>query len=244
MAGKGPRHEAKEGYRLKEGHYSKDGSRRPNSPGPPRLSGFGRPSSSRLDIDGPVSSMGHPFGGPSPPMMIEQKLAIQHAEIQRLLGENQRLAVTHIALRQELTAAQQEIMHSHQSRAFGDTEKEQRFTITQVALRQELAEAKQEINRLQEAMGSVQIEKDQHIRMNLERMAKMEAELKAAEALKANFEQLRYERDELAARADHLTAEMKRLPMKEQEIATLKGEVDDLRQRHQQARYMLHAVEI
>ena len=236
MAGKGPRHEAKDGHRPKEGHYSKDGPRRPTSPGPPHMSGFGRPSSSRLDLDGPVSNIGHPFSAQTPPMMIEQKLAIQHAEIQRLLGENQRLAVTHVALRQELTAAQQEIMRSYQSRSFGDTEKEQRFTITQVALRQELADAKQEINRLQEALGAIQSEKDQHIRMTAERGAQMEAELKATESLKANFEKLRYERDELVARADHLTAEMKRLPIKDQEIASLKSEVDDLRQRHQQAR--------
>lgn len=44
-----------------------------------------------------------------PPMLIEQKLATQHAEIQRLLSENQRLAATHVSLRQEIVTMQQEL---------------------------------------------------------------------------------------------------------------------------------------
>nr|XP_024402268.1 protein FLX-like 3 [Physcomitrium patens] len=40
---------------------------------------------------------------------MEQKVTTQHSEIQKLLTENQQIAVTHVALRQELAAAQQEI---------------------------------------------------------------------------------------------------------------------------------------
>jgi chromosome segregation ATPase len=174
-------------------------------------------------------------------MIIEQKLAMQHAEIQRLLGENQRLAVAHVVLRQEFSAAQQELMRVHQNGRFGDPEKEQRFAITQVALRQELADAKQEVNRLQEAIGTIQREKDEHIQMTVERRGQIEAELKAAESLKADFEKLRYEKDELVTRVDHLTEDVKKLPAKDQEIASLKSEIDELRQRHQQARYVLHS---
>lgn len=236
MAGKGPRHDSKDGHHSKESYHSKDGSRRAASPGPPpSVSGSVRPSSSKLNSDAPPSIVG-PVGAQTPPMVIEQRLAAQHAEIQRLLGENQRLAVTHVALRQELAAAQQEILRLHQSRSFGDTEKEQRFTITQVALRQELADAKQEVSRLQEAIAAIQAEKDQHIRATVERGAHMEAELKSTESLKGDFEKMRYEREELAARVEHLTGEVRRLPVKDQEIASLKSEVDELRQRHQQAR--------
>ena len=237
MAGKGPRYQSKDGYHRKESHHSKDGPRRGASPGRPPVSGSFHASSSKLDHDGSRSMLGPPLGGQTPPIMIEQKLAMQHAEIQRLLGENQRLAVTHVALRQEFSAAQQEIMRLRQSRPFSDPEKEQRFTITQVALRQELADAKQEVNRLQEAIGSIQSEKDEHIRMTVERGAQIEAELKAAESLKPKFDKLRYERDELVARVDHLSGEVKKLPQKDQEIAALKSEIDELRQRHQQARY-------
>ena len=56
-------------------------------------------------------SMGGSAGmsGGSMPGMLEQKLQSQHMEIQGLLSENQRLAATHVALRQELAAAQQEM---------------------------------------------------------------------------------------------------------------------------------------
>jgi hypothetical protein len=41
--------------------------------------------------------------------MLEQKMQSQHEELQSLLAANQRLAATHVALRQELAAAQQEM---------------------------------------------------------------------------------------------------------------------------------------
>lgn len=48
---------------------------------------------------------------PGLPPIIEQKLATQHAELQRLVSENQHLAASHGALRQELAAMQQEMQH-------------------------------------------------------------------------------------------------------------------------------------
>ncbi|KAG9448694.1 hypothetical protein H6P81_008659 [Aristolochia fimbriata] len=80
------------------------------------------PSHVRLPPPGPAL-MHHPehFGpglhtlpGPMhfdvlPPEVLEQKLAAQHFEMQRLASENQRLAMTHSALRQELAGAQQEL---------------------------------------------------------------------------------------------------------------------------------------
>lgn len=235
MAGRGPRHYLKEGPQSRDGHHAKEGARLASSPDPPPIPGPTRPPSSRLDPEIPPPIMG-PHGLQTPPVGIDQKLAAQHAEIQRLLGENQRLAVTHVALRQELAAAQQEIMRLQQSRTANDTEKEQRLTITQVALRQELADSKEEVNRLQEAMTAIRAEKDQQVRANFEKATRMEAELKATESLKGDFEKLRFERDELGARVEHLSAEVRKLPVKDQEMASLKREVDELRQRHQQAR--------
>ncbi|GFY96675.1 hypothetical protein Acr_11g0009810 [Actinidia rufa] len=46
---------------------------------------------------------------PTHPAIIKEQLAAQHQEIQGLLGDNQRLAATHVALKQELEAAQHEL---------------------------------------------------------------------------------------------------------------------------------------
>eukprot|EP00250_Pteridium_aquilinum_P009926 c19033_g1_i1 orf=159-1883(+) len=235
MAGRGPRHYPKESPQSRDGHYMKEGARRAISPDPTPLPGPAHPPGMRLDLEGPPNLMG-PHGLQNPPLAVEQKLAAQHAEIQRLIGENQRLAVTHVALRQELAAAQQEIMRLQQSRPVNDTEKEQRLNITQVALRQELADSKQEVNKLQEVLVAIRAEKDQHLRAAMDKSARMEAELKATEAMKVDFEKLRFEREELAARVDHLAGEVKKIPVKDQEISSLKREVDELLQRHQQAR--------
>ncbi|RWR73967.1 protein FLX-like protein 4 isoform X1 [Cinnamomum micranthum f. kanehirae] len=51
----------------------------------------------------------HPFEPLPPPELLENKMAVQAAEIERLIRENQRLASTHVALREELVAIQQEM---------------------------------------------------------------------------------------------------------------------------------------
>ncbi|KAA8530522.1 hypothetical protein F0562_005231 [Nyssa sinensis] len=54
-----------------------------------------------------------PFDMLPPPEVMEQKLAAQHVELQKLATENQRLAATHGTLRQELAAAQHELQIVH-----------------------------------------------------------------------------------------------------------------------------------
>ncbi|KAI3466014.1 hypothetical protein Pfo_022677 [Paulownia fortunei] len=46
------------------------------------------------------------------PVIIEERLAAQHDDIQALLVDNQRLAATHVALRQELEVAQYELQRA------------------------------------------------------------------------------------------------------------------------------------
>ncbi|MCO5566835.1 hypothetical protein L7F22_020517 [Adiantum nelumboides] len=233
MAGRGPRHYPKESPHSRDAHHVKEGPLHALSPNPPSASQLAHQS--RLDLEAPPNLMGS-HGLSTPPVPLEQKMAAQQAEIQRLVGENQRLAVTHVALRQELAAAQQEIMRLQQNRSANDTEKEQRLNITQVALRQELADSKQEVNKLQETLAAIHAEKDQHLCASMEKSARLEAELKGMEALKVNFDKVRFDREDLIARVEHLSAELKKLPVMDQEIITLRREVDELRQRHQQAR--------
>ncbi|XP_057954271.1 protein FLX-like 1 [Malania oleifera] len=45
------------------------------------------------------------------PAIIEERIAAGHREIQSLLIDNQRLAATHVALKQELAVAQQDLRH-------------------------------------------------------------------------------------------------------------------------------------
>jgi len=70
--------------------------RRPHPPGPGML---------HHEPPGPIMHHGlppGPFDLMPPPQVMEQKLASQHGEMQRLATENQRLAATHGVLRQEL----------------------------------------------------------------------------------------------------------------------------------------------
>lgn len=69
------------------------------------------------------------FGmGPRPlppyPAIIEEPLAAQHQDIQGLLGDNQRLAATHVALMQELEATQQEHQRTNHFARSVHTEKD------------------------------------------------------------------------------------------------------------------------
>jgi chromosome segregation ATPase len=55
---------------------------------------------------------------PPHPAIIEEHLAVQHQDIQGLLIDNQRLAATHVALKQELEAVQHELQRTdHVARA-------------------------------------------------------------------------------------------------------------------------------
>lgn len=68
-----------------------------------------------------------PLGGPldiPPHIILEDKLAAQHAELKRLSVDNQRLAATHIALRQELATAQEEVQRLRQVAANAQVEDE------------------------------------------------------------------------------------------------------------------------
>ncbi|XP_065854677.1 protein FLX-like 2 [Euphorbia lathyris] len=141
------------------------------------------------------------------PEILEQKLAAQHVEIQRLATENQRLAATHGTLRQELAAAQHELqmLHTH--------------------------------------IGIIKSEREQQMRGLLDRIAKMENELKAAEPLRSELQQAREEADklvvarqELMSKAHQLTQDLHRAHTDVQQIPVLMSELEGLRQEYQRCR--------
>lgn len=148
-----------------------------------------------------------PFDLMPPPQVMEQKLASQHGEMQRLATENQRLAATHGVLRQELAGAQHELqmLHAH--------------------------------------VGSLKAEREQQMRGVIDKIAKMEAELKAAEPLKMEIQQARGEaqnlvvvREELISKAQHLSQEIQRVHVDVQQIPALMTELECLRQEYQHCR--------
>eukprot|EP01018_Ginkgo_biloba_P001031 Gb_37373 [translate_table: standard] len=153
-----------------------------------------------------------PFGrGPGPlpphPALIEEKLAAQHQEIQGLLVENQRLAATHVALRQEVAAAQQELQH------------------------------------LNHVAANMQADKEHQLRELFDKSMKLEADLRAAEPLKAELMQLRADaqkfsavRQELTAQVQALTQELTRARGDTQQVPALRAEIDSLHQELQRAR--------
>ncbi|KAF8409166.1 hypothetical protein HHK36_005240 [Tetracentron sinense] len=152
------------------------------------------------------------FGrGPRPlpphPAIIEEHLAAQHQEIQGLLIDNQRLAATHVALKQELEAAQHELQ------------------------------------RMAHIAGSIHAENDIQMREVYEKSMKMEADLRAGEAMRAELLQvgadirkLNAARQELTGQVQAYTQDLTRATGDLQQVPALKGEIESMKQELQRAR--------
>ncbi|XP_038996367.1 protein FLX-like 2 isoform X2 [Hibiscus syriacus] len=138
-----------------------------------------------------------------PPEIMEQKLAAQHVEMQKLGTENQRIAATHGTLRQELAAAQHELQILHAQ------------------------------------IGAVTSEREQQMKSLTDKIAKMEAELKAAEPVKTELQQAHSEaqnlvlaREELLSKVHQLNQEVQRAHVDVQQIPALMAELESLRQEY------------
>lgn len=148
-----------------------------------------------------------PFDLLPPPEVMEQKLASQHVDMQRLATENQRLAATHGTLRQELAAAQHELQILHAQ------------------------------------IGAVKAEREQQMRSLVDKIAKMETDLQAAEPLKLELQQARTEaqnlvvsRQELISNRQQLTQDLQRAHADVQQVPALISELEGLRQEFQYCR--------
>ena len=142
-----------------------------------------------------------------PPQLMEQKLATQHGEMQRLAIENQRLAATHGNLRQELAAAQHELQMLHSQIGSIKSEGEQRMS----GLADKVAKMEAEL-RKSEAL-------------------KMEMQEARGEA-----RGLVVAREELMSKVHQLTQEIQKSRGEVQQVPALMSELDGLRQEYQQCR--------
>ncbi|KAG0481558.1 hypothetical protein HPP92_012416 [Vanilla planifolia] len=139
---------------------------------------------------------------PLPPPMIEERIAAQHHEIQGLLLDNQRLAATHVALKQEVSAAQHELTRF--SHAAGALEAENDIELRKaydklMKMEAELREVEAMKAELIQVCGDVQklnaVRQDltAQVQMMTQDLARASAELQQAPAMKAEIEALKQE---------------------------------------------------
>ncbi|KAF3781814.1 FLX-like 1 protein [Nymphaea thermarum] len=133
--------------------------------------------------------------------LAEERLAAQHREIQALLLDNQRLAATHVALKQELSAAQQELRRASHlaaaSRAEGEARSQELFEKT-IGMEAELR-----------ALDNLRAEMQQ---------------------VRADVQKLHSSRQELDAQADRLTQDLARARADVQQVSAIRAEVETMHQ--------------
>lgn len=172
-------------------------------PGP----SIAHPETLGLGIPPPAQGAFHPFSMLTPPEVMEQKLAAQHGEMQRLAIENQRLAATHGTLRQELAAAQHELQMLHGQIGSMKSEREQRMR----GLVEKVAKMEAEL------------QKAEAVRLELQQA-------------RAEAQNLVVARDDLMSKVHQLTQDLQKARIDVQQIPALMSELENLRQEYQHCR--------
>lgn len=142
-----------------------------------------------------------------PPEVMEQKLAVQHVDMQALAAENQRLASTHATLRQELAAAQHELqmLHGH--------------------IEEMRSQKEQQTKGLTDKIARIEDE--------LQAAEPIKVELQQA---RAEAQSLVTTRQDLISKVAQLTQELQRSHSDVQQIPLLLSELDSLRREYQHCR--------
>ncbi|PKU61115.1 protein FLX-like 1 [Dendrobium catenatum] len=119
----------------------------------------------------------------------------------------------------------------------------QGLTATHVTLEQELAAVHHELHRVSHAAGSMQAERDAEFREVYDNSMKMNAELSAADAMRAELmhvqgeiEKLNVERKDLTAKVQMLTQDMERASAELQRALAIKAEIEAMKQEVQRTR--------
>ncbi|EOY31569.1 Uncharacterized protein TCM_038495 isoform 1 [Theobroma cacao] len=161
---------------------------------------------------GSLAGSGHPAAhwameSLPPPELLESKIASQAAEIERLAGDNHKLATTHVALREDLVAT------------------------------------RYEAQKLKEHIRSIQTESDIQIRVLLEKIAKLEADIRVGESVKKELQEANIEaqnlvkaRQELIAQIQQASQELQKTHADVNSLPELHSELAGLRKEHQRLR--------
>ncbi|KAF0935505.1 hypothetical protein E2562_034296 [Oryza meyeriana var. granulata] len=118
-----------------------------------------------------------------------------------------------------------------------------RLAMSHESLRKELAAAQQELQRLQAQGQAAKVSEEQEMRGLLEKVAKMEADLKASDSVKQELQQAHAEaqslvvvRQQLAADTQKLSKDLQRNLGEAQQLPALMAERDAARQEYQHLR--------
>lgn len=119
----------------------------------------------------------------------------------------------------------------------------QRLASTHVALRQDLVATQQDIQKLRAHIGSIQTESDIQIRILLDKIAKMEVNIKAGENMKKDLQRSHTEaralvatRQELIGQIEKANQELEKVRAQVEKLPEMRVELDRLRQEHQKLR--------
>ena len=149
-----------------------------------------------------------PFDMLPPPEVMEQKLAAQHIDMQKLATENQKLAATHGSLRHELAAAQHELqmLRSHMGAVESDSEHQARSLKDRIA----------------------------RMEADLKSAEPLKVELQKA---RAEAQELFGARQELLSKVQDMTQDLQKAHADMQQFPSLLSELENLRHEYQHCRY-------
>ncbi|XWS10187.1 hypothetical protein CRYUN_Cryun39dG0053900 [Craigia yunnanensis] len=176
---------------------------------PPYASGLGPkpPHLALLDEIREIQFGLGPRGLSSHPAIFEERLAAQLQEIQGLLADNQRLAATHVALKQELEAAQHE--------------------------RQRMAHYADWLRVEKDVQMREMYEKSVRLEVDLRGMEAMQSELVK---VNADVKQLNAVRQDLTGQVQVMSQDLARYTGELQQAPALKAEIENVKQELQRAR--------
>ncbi|XP_072951485.1 protein FLX-like 1 isoform X1 [Typha angustifolia] len=144
--------------------------------------------------------------------IMEERLAAQFQEIQALLVDNQRLAATHVALKQELSAAQHEFRRVSHGFAAAQADKDL-----------EIREAYEKAMKVESELRAVEGMRTELIQVH------------------GDIQKLNAARQELTSQTQALTQELSRGSADLQQVPAIKAEIETMKQEVQRVRAAIEA---
>ncbi|XP_020592006.1 protein FLX-like 1 [Phalaenopsis equestris] len=137
-----------------------------------------------------------------PSLLIDERFAAQNQEIQGLLVDNQRLAATHVALKQELAAVLHELQRASHASGVLQAEREAEFRgvhersmkmeaelLAADAIKEELIQVRGDIQKLNASKHDLSTQ----VQMLTQDLSRSSAKLQQAPAIKAEIEAMKQE---------------------------------------------------